>query len=124
MRRRQGKGDRKVRKAHREHLHKVPDPDDPKVRQGCTRKIRSYRSKHWARAAARAASKKHGVEFKFYRCRYCSGGFHLTTVKPVVLPEMDVVVKVASAPSEPTLRSLVGTRTQPMVRMSSFHAKR
>lgn len=112
--------DRKVRLAQRERKReRTIHPDDPKVRRGCTGKLRQYLNKERARRAARAATEKYGVRFDYYRCRFCPG-FHLTSEKPI--PPSDPIIRPPSGTAitvDPTPRTLEGATIKRMVRRAA-----
>jgi hypothetical protein len=106
------KHERNPRRAARFSRRLPPDPDNWQAQRGCLQKRRVYSDRKAAHRAARQATKLNGVEFGFYRCRFCKD-FHLTTVKveaPVIVPAGTLTV------SSPTLRHLDGTSVRQMVK--------
>lgn len=115
-----GQRDKKIRLAQRSWTRASPDATDPKVIRGCTGKRGQFYTKHSAREAAAAATRKHGVKFDFYRCKVGCKLFHLTTNKPRAprtIPEPVVIAEVIRAkPPEPLAKSLAGSEVKRMVK--------
>lgn len=119
-----GQRDHKIRLSQRSWTRPKADASDPKVVRGCTGKTGQYTTKHRAREAAVAATKKHGVKFTFYRCRVGCRLYHLTTSKPrgeaVTLESVEVQVEpVAPIIYPPITTSLAGSEVKRMVKRAT-----
>lgn len=108
---RRGFKDRKVRLSQRDRKRQGElDHNDPRIRQGCTRK-NVYWTKTQAREGARSIGERYGKELTYYRCQFARH-YHLTKAEDE--PTIEVLLPATLWP--PTLISLVGTIIKPMVR--------